>query len=384
MNAPFKDIPNFPPEPEKPKPEDNDDDDDNDNREQQRKLKGAPLADYVNRKVNEGDTLLGERWLCRGGGAFIVAPSGMGKSVMSIQASIQWGVGKRSFGIKPARPFKILILQAEDDEGDTIEMAQIVNHLKLTDREIETLRENVWMEPINDLTSFEFINAIDGFLEQHKADIVIINPYTSYLGADIKDDKANNAFLRNMLNPVVTKHGAAAIIIHHTPKTNFRDTSEWKPSDWMYAGAGAACLTNWARAVLVIDPTSVYGCFKFIAAKRGKRIGWGGAFQHHYSHSKEDGVLLWVPSSEDEIKASAASKKHQDEDVLKFLPGPAAEHVSAQNVIDAASGVIGEKTVRNMLKNLAAAGKIDCQKFKPEKGKTIDVYRQKVSAPLGK
>ena len=43
----------------------------------------------------------------------------------------------------------------------------------------------------------------------------------------------------------------------------------------MYAAAGNADLTNWARAILVIEPTHVEGVFEFIAAKRGKRIGWG-------------------------------------------------------------------------------------------------------------
>jgi hypothetical protein len=42
----------------------------------------------------------------------------------------------------------------------------------------------------------------------------------------------------------------------------------------MYAGAGAADITNWARAILIADPTDDPVIFKFIAAKRGGRIGW--------------------------------------------------------------------------------------------------------------
>src|SRR5260221_2893930 len=76
------------------------------------KLRGRPLAAYVGKTINHEDTILGDRWLCRGGGAFVVAPSGMGKSVFSVQVSINWSIGKREFGIRPARPLKVLIIQA--------------------------------------------------------------------------------------------------------------------------------------------------------------------------------------------------------------------------------------------------------------------------------
>ncbi|MEI9893776.1 MAG: hypothetical protein WDN28_07705 [Chthoniobacter sp.] len=42
----------------------------------------------------------------------------------------------------------------------------------------------------------------------------------------------------------------------------------------MYAGAGSADITNWARAAVIIDPTHAPHVFKFIAAKRGARVGW--------------------------------------------------------------------------------------------------------------
>jgi hypothetical protein len=275
-----------------------------------RTLSGASLADYVSRPINEQNTLLGNRYLCRGGGMFIVAPSGIGKSVVSVQAAIEWAVGRDSFGIHPARPLKTLIIQAE---GDVIEMSQICRHLELTDTEMETQRENVWMEPLNDLTGLGFLAVVDGFLEQFPADLLIINPYTSYVGCEVKDDELSNAFLRNTLNPILTKRCCAAIIVHHTPKTNFRDTTNWRPSDWMYSGSGASCLTNWARAYLVIDPTEVPGVYKFIAAKCGQRIGWGDRFpifETYWSHSKEGGKLLWSAATDDEVAATAKTKRN--------------------------------------------------------------------------
>jgi RecA-family ATPase len=323
-----------------------------------RKLQGCTLADLVARPIDEADTLLGNRYLCRGGGMLLVAPSGHGKSVLSIQAAIEWGVGRPSFGIRPAGSLRTLIIQAEDDEGDCIEMAQITRHLGIEGGDFEELRRNVWLERLNDLTGHEFVQALDGFLKQRPADIVIINPLTAYLGADDKDTKAATLFLRNWLNPVLSNHSCAAIIIHHTPKTNFASTENYKPSDWMYRGAGAATITNWARAILVIDPGKDPNVYRFIAAKRGKRIGWGyesPVFETYWSHS-HDGKLLWVPANEAQIKAEAKTSRNlEPADLLPFVPD---EPVIIEQIIEAVRGKIGEKKVRAFAKVLLAEGKI--------------------------
>ena len=71
------------------------------------------------------------RWLCRTNGAIIVAPSGMGKSSCSFQTAILWSCGRSAFGIKPPKPWRILILQAEDDDDDTTEMCAMLDNPKL-------------------------------------------------------------------------------------------------------------------------------------------------------------------------------------------------------------------------------------------------------------
>jgi hypothetical protein len=54
-----------------------------------RKLQGASLLDFSRREIKVDDTLLGNRFLCRGGGCFIIAPSGHGKSTLAVQAAIE-------------------------------------------------------------------------------------------------------------------------------------------------------------------------------------------------------------------------------------------------------------------------------------------------------
>ena len=70
---------------------------------------------------------------------------------LTAQASILWACNKAAFGIKPSRPLRSLILQAEDDDGDMQEMGEIVNHLNLKDDEIRTVDTNTFVEPCNDL-----------------------------------------------------------------------------------------------------------------------------------------------------------------------------------------------------------------------------------------
>jgi RecA-family ATPase len=289
-----------------------------------RLLKGASLFQYSQREINHLNTLLGKRYLCRGGGLFIVAPSGHGKSVFTAQAAIELGCGLTTFGIpNPNGPLKSLIIQSEDDEDDITEMSKIIDHLELDKKQRELVDQNTHVEFVNDLIGTDFLDACNSFLNQWKADILWINPYTAYLGGDIKDDGVNTRFLRNGLNPILTSHCCGGAIIHHTPKTNNRDTTDWKPSDWMYSGAGAAVLTNWARAYLVIDPCEIHGVYKLIAAKRGKRIGWGDAFpvyETYWAHSRQEDTLLWQPADSDQIASTQAAPEKTPDDLLKLIP----------------------------------------------------------------
>src|SRR6516225_3752685 len=80
-----------------------------------RKLCGSSFLQFSQRPIDQSKTLLGNRYLCVGGGLFIVAPAGIGKSVFTAQASIELACALPTFGIKPPRPLKSLIVQAEDD-----------------------------------------------------------------------------------------------------------------------------------------------------------------------------------------------------------------------------------------------------------------------------
>jgi hypothetical protein len=228
---------------------------------------------------------------------------------------------------------------------------------------------NTHIELVNGLTGDKFLDRCEGYLGQYRADLVWLNPYGAYLGADIKDDAANSHFLRDRLNPILSRYYCGGVIVHHTPKTNFRDTDKWKPSDWQYSGAGAAVLTNWARPVLVIDPTGTHGVYKFIAAKRGQRIGWGQevpVFETYWSHSK--GKLLWVPATEAEIKASDKTKKNiKPVDLLELVPLVDGITRAEFRELSSEKYGIGRDRANDALKTLIESGKVSVSSH-PRKG----------------
>ena len=81
----------------------------------------------------------------------------------------------------------------------------MINHLKLTNSERSLVHTNTVIYQVDDLTGDDFLAALDRTLEQHPSDIVLINPFTAYLGGDEKDTKTCNAFLRSGLNPILSR-----------------------------------------------------------------------------------------------------------------------------------------------------------------------------------
>ena len=150
-------------------------------------------------------------------------------------------------------------------------------------------------------------------MRKYKPDIIRLDPLHAYAGGDVRDPAVTTPFLRNGLNPLLAEFHCAAIICHHTPKTTNRDTTKWNESDWMYAGSGNADVTNWARAILVIDATPVHGAFVFRAAKRGSRIGWADddghrvydrLFCHHAGNA-----IFWRDATDEDMEQVALAKR---------------------------------------------------------------------------
>lgn len=275
------------------------------------------IFDLLETPPDPQDTLLGDRLLCRGGTLLFVGPSGIGKSSSSMQQDICWALGREAFGIKPARPLRILTIQAENDGGDLHEMASGVVYGvadDLTDDEHELLKGNLHYLTVTAALGDKFLELIDRELSARPCDLVRVDPLFAFYGAKIEDTEQLSQFLRAGLNPILQRHSCGLILCHHTPKITNRDTSAWSATDYSYAGAGGAELTNWARAILVIDATAIPGTYKWIAAKRGGRIGWRDdldkkEFVRFYQHSRREDVICWEDANPDDVAAADNLKR---------------------------------------------------------------------------
>jgi hypothetical protein len=233
--------------------------------------------------ADDPTTLLGDRWICRGGACLLVGPSGIGKSSLAAQMAVMWALGLPAFGIAPRKPLKSVFLQAENDEGDMAEMVQGVyfhasrEALKagLTAARIgELLRENLIFARDTMHAGEKFAAAADALAALHKPDLFWCDPLLSYVGDDISSQRVASGFLRGLLNPISFRHGFAWMMVHHTgkPATDAKSRQAWTETDFSYIGMGSSELTNWARACLYLQQLED-GIFALRLTKRGKRAG---------------------------------------------------------------------------------------------------------------
>jgi RecA-family ATPase len=225
------------------------------------------------------NNVLGNRWLCRSGSALVIAPSGIGKSSIIVQASACFAVGRPFIGIQPVRALKVLIIQAENDDGDVAEMLQGVysgldSETMFSGAEDMLLRSNLVFIRDTTHTGFEFTSAVRRLIDRHKPDIVVLDPLLSFIGADISRQEVCSEFLRTWLNPISEATGVIWICVHHTakPSNDPRSRKHWQQSDYGYAGIGSSELTNWARAIVTLEEAG-QGVFRLRFSKRGRRAG---------------------------------------------------------------------------------------------------------------
>jgi len=240
-----------------------------------------PLQELQPAKENDGNALLGNRFLCRGGGLLFVGSSGIGKSAAVVQMGICWAVGRECFGIPPRKALKILYVQAENDQGDLAEMRDgVISGLALTGKELNRHKRNF-------ICAFESFRAgeelvretLEPLLEKYSPDLLILDPALSYIGGSANEQETVGGFLRNQLNPLLHKHNCGVLIVHHTNKPNAeRDGRNKLANDFAYAGTGSAEWANWARAVLVLSAKNDDGVRTLQIGKRFrlKWLDWDG------------------------------------------------------------------------------------------------------------
>lgn len=215
---------------------------------------------------HDPNTVIGDRWLCKGGSLLLNAQSGIGKSSLTMQLAIGWALTPNhtfgavcTFGMKAVKPLKSLIVQAENDIGDQAQILQSVvckfakNKLGqelLDDQDRQTLRDNLIFYRDNIHAGTEFLRVLEALVIRHQPDLVWIDPLMCYIGDDLSDQGVVTAFC-NALNRISAKSGCVMCLIHHLPKP--KEGGARTDSDLAYSGFGSSALTNWAREVATMQ-----------------------------------------------------------------------------------------------------------------------------------
>lgn len=262
------------------------------------------------------------RFLYRGGIALLCGPTGIGKSSFLMQLAIYLAAGLALFGIEPGDTFagtgmKILLIQAENDEGDLAEMRDgvLAGCMDLTAEQKARACANIKTVTLTDKVSDAFAETLALLLkEAGPFDLVLIDPAFAYLGGDSNSQRDVSHFMRELLNPLVQKHGVGLILAHHTNKPlRGKEKEGWAAGDYAYLGAGSAEWINPARAALAIRSIGSESVFELRAAKRGKRLRWKDAdgaatTVRHIAHHGAPGVICWreaVPAEVAEVTGGA-------------------------------------------------------------------------------
>ena len=285
-----------------------------------------PLGALVRPKAqSDPNELIRDRFLCRGGSLLLVGPTGVGKSSLTMQLCIFWSLGKECFGLRPSHPLRILIIQAENDEGDMAEMRDgVMTGLNLTEEEKQIVGERIIIVTEDAKTSSEFAALVDKLLEQYPCDLVVADPAFAYLGGDASSQSDVSFFLRNLLNPVIHKHHVGFLLVHHVNKPpQGEQKGQWQAGDFAYLGSGSAEFANWARAVMAIRSIGSIVAYELLLAKRGRRAGWlddmGRPTHSRYiAYHREPNTICWRDADASEI--------------LPFLPPE--KSVTVQDVVD--------------------------------------------------
>jgi len=271
---------------------------------------------------HDESTLLGLRWLCKGSQAAIQGPTGVGKSSLIMQASIRWILGRPFFGVKPVKPMKILVIQAENDMGDMSEAFQdmtnamsnkeIAKEELLNKDDLDTLRGRMVIRRVDSLSGDEFVAYLDWAISKHNPDIVFVDPLLAYIGGDVLKQEVMSKFLRNKINPILRRTGVLLFWVHHVSKPGKQPNGHEKTAEESkYAGLGSSELQNACREIISISDSG-NGTYKLDFTKRGRRTGVkdgkGNPITSFNIEHHKDGIV-WVRCRGAKATATKAGQK---------------------------------------------------------------------------
>jgi hypothetical protein len=233
------------------------------------------LFDFELPPDGDRSILVGNRYLNRGDGGVLVGTSGIGKSSIEKQMAALWALNRNAFGMQSNGPLTSLMVQAEDSPGDIAEVATSLRFgLNLSESDAKLVNQRVRIHTDRKNRGEKFLLNLRHLIEDHRPDLVWINPLQAFMDGDVTQAADLGKFLREGLNGINDPPAFGYILVHHTTKpATGKDRAERLWHEVMYDMAGGAEIINWARFIMSLRPAVDKGNFNLVLAKRGMRAG---------------------------------------------------------------------------------------------------------------
>lgn len=189
--------------------------------------------------------IAGNGLIRRKSGTLFTGGTGLGKSVACADIAVWLAGGKDLFGCVPVKhPWRVLLCQAENDP-DTMKR-DVEAALKFSGADQKTVNENLAFRHCWGLFGEIFHERLEQFIRQSDPDVVIIDPYQSFVTPG--DLNGTAAFLEwiGPIQRLMHERAFALMLVAHTPKPANRQ--DWNVRQSVYLAAGTSAISNWARA----------------------------------------------------------------------------------------------------------------------------------------
>ena len=236
--------------------------------------------------------IAGKGWLRRGAWSLFTGGTGIGKSVAVQQVAACIACGKSVFGLTVMRPFKVLLLTAEQDE-ETLQrdFVAIAEHEGLN---AETLDSNLQIHHAYALDGKPLLLSLESELKRSAFDLVILDNYQAFSGAaDLNDSAAWKEFI-SPLSVMLKTCNSAMLLVDHTGKP--RERKGWGQNDSVYVGAGTSLKANGARtSAELYSPAEGDNRYRLHFGKNWERTG-RTARNLYLDRSPDASTPYWTPS----------------------------------------------------------------------------------------
>ena len=301
----------------------------------------------------------------------LVAGTGIGKSVMTMQLATHFACGKETLRFTPHRKYKTLVIQNEDSDNDISMMRDgAIQHL--TASEIEAVYSNLEFIRLRGYEGSRFLDALDTYCSKFKPDIVFVNPLLKYLGFDPNNPEKSTAFL-NQLEPLLEQYNCGMILVTHTTKQS--DASRKARVDDSYNIYGSAVWSNSVRDTISIKPSGVDGYWHLTTSKRSSKWDWRSqtikrstqyTLPHWYIASIEEQASL-------EAKAKSEKQSSKSRETIFGLIQPKPITMTITELIERSG--LSDKSVRNYVKDLVCENRIESGQADDKSGTKV-YYRK--------